>query len=830
MADENETRSFFTLLRELKMKHDDTSLFKLLTSIQSRIMCNTYEISKFVEMDYLEYVLKALETIEKNIIYVSLRIIENCVMDYDNTRRLRSTRSSVDFNIMISLNRLMRQYPEETSINERIFYILGNMCKRNREYAYIITTRYPEFVKRSLVFLEKAPSENCSETAPDPTLLLIRNLLDCHTFSELFGPFKAMHVLCSVFMKITAEWEKTGAKENFLKEIIEALQYFSCFHISYDIFFNMKNIEGENCSTFLIKVLLLSPKHTVNIVQHFFRSTNERELPIREILDIFNNKLLKSDLRELTCECEIYIESICAIVSRSLKHNLEQYRQCIKVLLKVIETFSYTSKREMKCLLLIVRTFADCHYDVEFMKDQLDCNIIPSLTNSLHRALGIPNELKFKLMDAFLLLNRLGRDTITFDESARNQDNETNKVPEEGHEPGCVVASLRENLIAATTEIIYSYQRINPANPQLGSKELVLVMMQCILYLPYGHRYQMKIVNLLNEILKCPAYLAPLIQANIIGQIYELSRYVALTTNKCLPYFYENWAEKLLQCFFHVINTEPAHGSFEHALIKGDKNLRNQVALVMPYIVKEEGLFHLMVTCGRLIILELIEQDNEYRKAAVSSICFLARKIIRIPKLKIQKAYMLNDKFSAMQDTKESRLVTFRLDDGSVIHASHELLMKKSEYFLTLFSWRFRESVEDEVKLPDVDPETFKRLLNLLEHPKFEEHKAEDLLDILQLSDRFLLTELYICLCEWISCNVMKPHNVSDIYQWSLETGLHLLRVNAVRFALTFDADDDVRLEMFRELFELKHTKVLSKDISDLLGKYLQKKNPSCSC
>ncbi|XP_074032292.1 uncharacterized protein [Leptinotarsa decemlineata] len=737
----------------------------------------------------------------------------------------------------------MRRYPDDTTINERIFYILGNMCKRNSEYAYIITTRYPEFVKRSLVFLEKAASENCSKTAPDPTLLLIRNLVDYHTVSELFGPFKAMNVLCSIFMKVTAEWEKTGAKEDFLKEIIEALQYFSGFNNSYDIFSNMKNVEGENCSTFLIKILLLSPIHTVNIVQYFFNSKTECQLPIPEIFDILNNTLLNSDLRELTCECEIYIESLCTIFSHILKHDLEQRRQCIKVLLKVIETFNYTSKREMKCLLFIIRTFDGCDYDDELMKDQLDCDVIPSLTNSLRLALGIPNDLKLKLIDVFYLLNRQGRDTITFNESAANQDDEAT-CPDEGDEPGWLtdetldidfnygVASLRENLIMATTDLIYSYHRINPANPQLGSKEFVLVMMQSILYFPYGHHYQMTIVELLNEILNCPAYLAPLIQANIIGHIYELSICGVPTSAKFLPYPRENWAEELLQCFSYVTNSEPAHGRFEHALTKGGKNMRNQAALVIPYIVKEEDLFHLMVTCGGLIILELTEQDNEYREAAISSICFLARKIIRIPKLKVQKADMLSDKLSAMtHDTRESRLATFRLDDGSVIRASQELLMKNSEYFLTLFSGRFRESVEDEVKLPDVDPETFKRVLNLLEHPKFEEHGfeehgAEDLLDVLQLSDRFLLTKLYTCLCEWISRYVMKPNNVSGLYQWSLETGLHQLRVNAVRFAMTSDADDNSRSKMFRELFDLKHTKVLSKDISDLLEKYLRRENP----
>ncbi|XP_074035506.1 protein toll-like isoform X2 [Leptinotarsa decemlineata] len=65
--------------------------------------------------------------------------------------------------------------------------------------------------------------------------------------------------------------------------------------------------------------------------------------------------------------------------------------------------------------------------------------------------------------------------------------------------------------------------------------------------------------------------------------------------------------------------------------------------------------------------------------------------------------------------------------------------------------------------------------LNLLEHPKFEEQGIKDLLDVLQLSDHFLLTDMYGCLSGWISCYVMKPHNVTDLCQWSLGSGLKQL-------------------------------------------------------
>ncbi|XP_074034632.1 uncharacterized protein [Leptinotarsa decemlineata] len=117
-------------------------------------------------MNCLKYLQKALERKQKNIIYGSLNIIENCAIDYYYE----------DYkNSLVSLPSLMERYPEKTEINERIFHLLANMCGGKEQYAYyIITIRYPEFVKLSLVYLEVAAREILSKNAPNPMLLLFR--------------------------------------------------------------------------------------------------------------------------------------------------------------------------------------------------------------------------------------------------------------------------------------------------------------------------------------------------------------------------------------------------------------------------------------------------------------------------------------------------------------------------------------------------------------------------------------------------------------------------------------------------------------------------------
>ncbi|XP_074034476.1 uncharacterized protein isoform X1 [Leptinotarsa decemlineata] len=813
MAEKTDMKYFYELLKEVKKKRNDTNVFKVLTSIRRYLEWPKHQqqISQFKAMNCFRDVLQILKTSKKQTIDVALSIVENCVMDNDYGKNFLSERSvissSIDYdNTLASLIIVMERYPRDKTINGGIFNVLANMCMCKEDYAYIVISRHPQFVGRALNFLEVASiDENFCETTIDSALRLLRTLLNNHTVPTLLKPLKALNGVCSFFMKIAAEWEKTGKKENILKKTIEVLVVFSGYD-SYDIFSIAKNSEGENCLLCLSKVVVLLPNDILQIIRNFMVDTKDRKLPVWEVSNVLKNILLSSDLQELGYDCQIYVECLCSMMFLPFKRNLEQCRLCVKALINVIGSFRYTSKEEMKCFLLMVRALNSCQDSDLIIREQLDCSAIAVLTSSLGRALGISNNSRLELVDMF--------------DKRYNADYQ--------------VADMKKTLIQETMDLISAYRRVQPSHPQLGTKELVLRLVQIIPYFPYGNVYQMKILDHLSDILNCPVYLGPLLQTDIIEQIYDLSLHGTRPSYDFLGYNnYENWAERLLQCLSCVAKSGHAQGNFEKALLEGDENMKEQMILVIPYIAKEDRfLHHLLVACGGLkIMLESIEQNGKYRPECISSLCFLARRRLKISNSRTNTPEDVSEinirRLLIEEEEQKSKMVSFKLDDGSLVEADLNLLTKKSDYFSVLFSGRFRESVRDEIELHDVDSESFQCVLDLLEEAIFNKYPLKVLLDAVSFSDRFLLTNLCSCLVGWIMNVETSPDTVSAIYMWSLETGLNMFRLHVLRFVLTYEFDHGLRLNMFKELYSLGYIEELLGDIQDLIQEYLPKLNLS---
>ncbi|XP_074034477.1 uncharacterized protein isoform X2 [Leptinotarsa decemlineata] len=707
MAEKTDMKYFYELLKEVKKKRNDTNVFKVLTSIRRYLEWPKHQqqISQFKAMNCFRDVLQILKTSKKQTIDVALSIVENCVMDNDYGKNFLSERSvissSIDYdNTLASLIIVMERYPRDKTINGGIFNVLANMCMCKEDYAYIVISRHPQFVGRALNFLEVASiDENFCETTIDSALRLLRTLLNNHTVPTLLKPLKALNGVCSFFMKIAAEWEKTGKKENILKKTIEVLVVFSGYD-SYDIFSIAKNSEGENCLLCLSKVVVLLPNDILQIIRNFMVDTKDRKLPVWEVSNVLKNILLSSDLQ--------------------------------------------------------------------------------------------------------------------------------------GYNADYQVADMKKTLIQETMDLISAYRRVQPSHPQLGTKELVLRLVQIIPYFPYGNVYQMKILDHLSDILNCPVYLGPLLQTDIIEQIYDLSLHGTRPSYDFLGYNnYENWAERLLQCLSCVAKSGHAQGNFEKALLEGDENMKEQMILVIPYIAKEDRfLHHLLVACGGLkIMLESIEQNGKYRPECISSLCFLARRRLKISNSRTNTPEDVSEinirRLLIEEEEQKSKMVSFKLDDGSLVEADLNLLTKKSDYFSVLFSGRFRESVRDEIELHDVDSESFQCVLDLLEEAIFNKYPLKVLLDAVSFSDRFLLTNLCSCLVGWIMNVETSPDTVSAIYMWSLETGLNMFRLHVLRFVLTYEFDHGLRLNMFKELYSLGYIEELLGDIQDLIQEYLPKLNLS---
>lgn len=172
-------------------------------------------------------------------------------------------------------------------------------------------------------------------------------------------------------------------------------------------------------------------------------------------------------------------------------------------------------------------------------------------------------------------------------------------------------------------------------------------------------------------------------------------------------------------------------------------------------------------------------------------------------------------------------LVTFKLDDGSSVLADRDFLSEKSEYFNRLLCGQFKESQEKEVTLRKVAGKTLKCLLNLLSH-SFSQNSVLNLdlnlptlLDVILLADKYLLLDLCVRLSESVEKFRMTPETVPQIYEWSVESGTNILRVETIAFVLVTNVVDDERFCMFQRLFDLGLSQQLVEDLRNVLDRFL---------
>lgn len=239
-----------------------------------------------------------------------------------------------------------------------------------------------------------------------------------------------------------------------------------------------------------------------------------------------------------------------------------------------------------------------------------------------------------------------------------------------------------------------------------------------------------------------------------------------------------------------------------------------------------------MVSCGGLeTLMKILQEKSELQRRSIKAVCVMALKKLRIknPKNSIEVSATEEVHVSGDYHPPEScqNVVTFKLDDGSFVAADRNFLSGKSDYFNTLLCGQFKESQETEIALRNVDEKTLKCLLNLLNCNvdrsmllKVDLDLAT-LLDVILLADKYLLVNLCSSLTESVEKFRITSRTVPRIYQWSVESGTNILRVETIAYALVANIGDNERFMMFKNLFDLGLSEQLVEDIHKLLERFL---------
>lgn len=240
-----------------------------------------------------------------------------------------------------------------------------------------------------------------------------------------------------------------------------------------------------------------------------------------------------------------------------------------------------------------------------------------------------------------------------------------------------------------------------------------------------------------------------------------------------------------------------------------------------------------MLDCGGLEILTtLFFEDPKIHLDAMNSLNILAAFPLKIKspeKNKIKNHHIRKYKLNEYEVPENcSNVVCFKFDDGICINVDREFLSDKSDYFNRLLLGNFRESRQKEIVLRNVRGETFSCLLSLL----FDNISRKELMDfsldldtmleLIELTERYLLVELNVFLTECVEAQYMTKGNVPSIYLWSIESGTNILRVESVAFAIVGTISDQERLKMFEKFFDLGYSKQFVDDLKNLLAQFLR--------
>jgi hypothetical protein len=417
------------------------------------------------------------------------------------------------------------------------------------------------------------------------------------------------------------------------------------------------------------------------------------------------------------------------------------------------------------------------------------------------------------------------------DEESLNPDLDKNSdVPSEAELPGFDTTSSTTKqgvvkLVMEIVDLLKTYVKLKPPLPQLGTPELLLRLVKCSDFFDWPHSSAIfDIMDVIYKILESHDYLVPLMQTDFLPAIYYVSKLPqASWCQKCRQFLCIG--SSILKKMAKVAESGMGKGNIAHKLLRGDNAMKEQMALAIPYVVRNKAiLLKLMLNCGALeVLLKLLQEKSPLQNKSIKSLCVLSRKFVPNPK----KLSTTLKKSLAKSSHSDTTTVTFKLDDGRSLSAEREALGKSSEYFARLLNGDFKESTQEVIALSNVNSQSLEFLLRLIKCevdttlPVYIDVELDTFLDVVSLCDRFLMEDYRVFLTDCIEKHRMNSFTIPSIYNWSLQSRTNLLRLECIVYALGANIADSDRVEMFKSLFDLGFTEELLDDIKKLLVKHM---------
>lgn len=410
---------------------------------------------------------------------------------------------------------------------------------------------------------------------------------------------------------------------------------------------------------------------------------------------------------------------------------------------------------------------------------------------------------------------------------ASEHSDDNSDLDYESHGPFDGSSSLTFKLVRQIVGLLKEYSIAEAT--QIYSEKMFRMLFKCSIYLQEMENSN-SCTNLANtllcRLLKQTEFFSLLLQSDIFQLLDKFYWRRHQICNKC-----DSIKLAVLSIISEISNLATHNTNVEiiiNYLTKGSIESKKNVALNISFVICDLKLLRrLMIYCGGLKVLLNLLKEAHYQKTAIQGVCLLAKKLLTNIKSQ-QKATKLA--FDEYQVNKYStNLVTFKLDDESTVKVDRTLICAKSEFFDSLLNGSFKEAKQDVVELHETNAKTFKCMLNMLCYDiekcgtKDLQCELETLLDVINLSDRYLLKELsqYVSVC--VLDNAMNRSTAPVIYKWAIDSNTEILRTESLSFSLTNTRKVSDKVLLINRLLEVTACDQLICDLEQIFNDCLKK-------
>lgn len=207
-----------------------------------------------------------------------------------------------------------------------------------------------------------------------------------------------------------------------------------------------------------------------------------------------------------------------------------------------------------------------------------------------------------------------------------------------------------------------------------------------------------------------------------------------------------------------------------------------------------------------------------------------------------------NENFARQQEadnSQESDYVVFTLDNAEKVKANRNILIAKSHFFAAMLEGHYVEREKNEISIPHTNHQPFNAVIQLIQGLRTEfdkllkdcecassrisrDESLEILLEILELCDRYLLSDFKQDIANILFRNLVSGDNVVRMLHFGMKHNCSLLVQRCISYVLLKEAVPLQRYHWMRDMFLTDDVDGLIQCVKELFQTHMSTRMEIC--